>query len=111
VLPWAQTSMVETSRTTTWRHSEANPFAYSLVACGSLFLVWWGIRRNSKPLLNYGMAAFALTVLWFYFSSILNRLDRAFGLILLGILFLAGGWALERTRRRLVAGMQPRGEA
>ena len=30
---------------------------------------------------------------------------RSLGLIGLGILFLAGGWALEKTRRGLVAGM------
>jgi hypothetical protein len=32
-------------------------------------------------------------------------LDRSLGLIGLGILFLAGGWALEKIRRRIVAGM------
>jgi hypothetical protein len=42
-------------------------------------------------------------VMWFYFSSVMDKLDRSLGLILLGILFLAGGWALEHTRRRLIA--------
>ena len=48
-------------------------------------------------------AAFALTVMWFYFSDIMGKLDRALGLIVLGVLFLAGGWVLEKARRRLVA--------
>jgi hypothetical protein len=30
---------------------------------------------------------------------------RSLGLIGLGVLFLAGGWALERMRRRLIARM------
>ena len=47
--------------------------------------------------------AFALTVVWFYFSDIMGKLDRSLGLIVLGVLFLAGGWALEKTRRRMVA--------
>jgi hypothetical protein len=35
----------------------------------------------------------------------MDKFGRSLGLIGLGILFLAGGWALERTRRRLVDGM------
>jgi hypothetical protein len=35
----------------------------------------------------------------------MDKLDRSLGLIGLGILFLAGGWALEKWRRKLVAGM------
>ena len=53
-------------------------------------------------MVNYGIAAFALTVMWFYFSDIMGKLDRSLGLIVLGVLFLAGGWALEKMRRRLV---------
>ena len=41
----------------------------------------------------------------------MNKLDRSLGLIVLGVLFLAGGWALELTRRRIVAGMETGGEA
>src|ERR1700761_1101472 len=95
-LPWAQTQ----------RRSEPNLAAYLLVAVACVFLVWWGIRLAAKPLVNYGVATFALTVLWFFFSNLMNKLDRSFGLILLGVLFLAGGWALERMRRRIVAGIE-----
>ena len=45
---------------------------------------------------------FALTVLSFYFAKVMDKLERSGSLVLLGILFLAGGWALERTRRRLI---------
>jgi len=70
-----------------------------LLAC---FLTWWGVRERSRPIINYGIFAFAATVLWFYFSSVMDKLDRSFSLILLGLLFLGGGWLLEKMRRRLV---------
>ena len=105
-LPWAQTSFVEKTAGRTWSHSEPNMLAYALAAATAVFLVWWGIRNLAKPIVNYGMVAFALTVMWFYFASVMDKLDRSLGLIGLGILFLAGGWALEYTRRRIVAGME-----
>jgi uncharacterized membrane protein len=104
-LPWAQTQLVEKLGMGTWSHSEPTWLAYAMVAVTAVFLVWWGIRLVSKPLVNYGTVTFALTVMWFYFGNVMNKLDRSLGLIGLGILFLAGGWALEHTRRRIVAGM------
>jgi uncharacterized membrane protein len=103
VLPWAQ-KVVESEgwRGQTWKHSEASLFAYVLVAATAFFLAWWGVREGSKALINYGIAAFALTVMWFYFSSIMDKLGRSLGLIMLGVLFLAGGWLLEKMRRKLV---------
>jgi len=47
-------------------------------------------------------------VAWFYFSDIFDKVGRSLGLIGLGVLFLAGGWALEKTRRGLVARMGPK---
>ena len=58
-------------------------------------------RRAER--INLGVAGFALTVLVFYFSSVMDRLGRSASLVGLGLLFLVGGWALEHTRRRLVA--------
>lgn len=104
-LPWARTTAAETVAGQNWPRSEPNLMAYALVASTAVFLVWWGIRNLSRPLVNYGMVTFALTVMWFYFSSVMDKLDRSLGLIVLGILFLAGGWALEHTRRRLIARM------
>jgi hypothetical protein len=37
----------------------------------------------------------------------MDKMGRSASLIGLGVLFLGGGWALERTRRRLIAHMQP----
>jgi uncharacterized membrane protein len=105
-LPWAQTNFVDKTAGRSWSHSEPNALAYALVAATAVFFVWWGIRNLAKPLVNYGMVGFALTVMWFYFASVMDKLDRSLGLIGLGILFLAGGWALEYTRRRIVAGME-----
>ena len=76
--------------------------AYVVVAALACFLAWWGIRERSRALINYGIVGFALTVLWFYFSNVMDKLDRAFSLIVLGVLFLGGGWLLEKLRRRLV---------
>jgi uncharacterized membrane protein len=105
-LPWAQTNFVDKMAGRTWRHSEPNVLAYALPGAAAVFLVWWGIRNLAKPIVNFGMVAFALIVMWFYSASVMDKLDRSLGLIGLGILFLAGGWALEHTRRRIVAGME-----
>jgi len=76
--------------------------AYVLVAALASFLAWWGVHERSRALINYGVVAFALTVLWFYFSNFMDKLNRSLGLIVLGVLFLGGGWALEKLRRRMV---------
>jgi hypothetical protein len=103
ILPWAQTIISEGSPGYTWQRAEPSVFAYVLVATASVILVWWGVRIAAKSLVNYGVVGFAATVMWFYFSGVMDKLGRSLGLIMLGVLFLAGGWVLERTRRRLVA--------
>jgi uncharacterized membrane protein len=85
--------------------NELNLAANALVATFCVFLIWWGVRQISQALVNLGVVGFAITVFWFYFSDIFDKLDRSLGLIGLGILFLAGGWALEKARRRIVSGM------
>jgi hypothetical protein len=84
---------------------EPSLVAHALVAALCVFLIWWGVRQASKALVNLGIVGFAITVIWFYFSNLFDKMGRSLGLIGLGILFLAGGWALEKTRRGLVAGM------
>jgi uncharacterized membrane protein len=71
-----------------------------------MVLAWWGVRERSRAVVNYGIAVFALTVGWFYFSSLMDKLGRSLGLISLGIVFLLGGWLLERVRRNLISQMQ-----
>jgi hypothetical protein len=105
-LPWAQTTIAEQGfNGHPWTRSEPSVLAYALVAAAAVFLVAWGVRSSAKALVNYGVVAFAMTVMWFYFSSVMDKLRRSVGLIVLGVVFLAGGWALEQTRRRLLSGM------
>ena len=95
-LPWYQ-------RPTKWHSTEPTLVSHALVAAFTVFLIWWGVRLASKALVNLGVVGFAIAVGWFYFSNIFDKVGRSLGLIGLGILFLAGGWALEKTRRGLVA--------
>jgi hypothetical protein len=82
-----------------WR--ELGPYLWC--GAGSLALVLWGLAEQRKERINLGVAGFALTVLFFYFSTVMDKLGRSGSLIGLGALFLVGGWMLERARRRLVA--------
>jgi uncharacterized membrane protein len=79
---------------------------YALLAVGSAGVVLWGLKDQQRLAINVGVLAFALTVLVFYFASIYDMLGRAFGLIGIGVLFIGGGWLLERARRRLILRMQ-----
>ena len=82
---------------------------YAWCALGSVGLVAWGVLEARAERINLGSAGFAITVLCFYFSSVLDKIGRSASLVSLGILFLGGGWLLERVRRKLVAriGMEP----
>ena len=77
------------------------PYLWSGVLC--LGLIGWGVVERRTERINLGVAGFALTILVFYFSSVMDRLGRSASLVGLGLLFLGGGWALEQGRRRLVA--------
>jgi uncharacterized membrane protein len=88
-----------------YTRTDPNLAAYALVAAFCVFLVWWGVRQVSRTLVNLAIVGFGATVAWFYFSDLLDKMDRSAGLIGLGILFLAGGWVLEKTRRSLLAQM------
>jgi uncharacterized membrane protein len=79
---------------------------YGLCALGSVWLVAWGLHERRKERLNLGIAAFAISVLFFYFDSFMGKLGRSASLLILGTLCLAGGYALEMTRRRLVTRME-----
>jgi len=111
-LPWSNRVWTETVaygangvNHYTYTHSEPNLAAHALVALFAVFLCAWGVRLASRALVNYAMVAFAAAVAWFYFSDMFSKMGRSLGLIGLGVLFLAGGWALEVTRRRLLTRM------
>ncbi len=76
---------------------------YFWAGVGALGMVGWGLLERRSERINLGVAGFALTVIIFYFSDVMDKLGRSASLIGLGVLFLFGGWALERARRQLVA--------
>jgi len=83
------------------RGSSVLPYAWYAVA--SLALIAWGVKELRRERINLGIVGFGLTILGFYFSNVMDKLGRSASLIGLGLLFLVMGWALERTRRKLVA--------
>ena len=52
--------------------------------------------------MNVGIGLFAMTLLGFYVMEVMGRLERSLSLLGLGLLFLVGGWGLQRLRRRLL---------
>lgn len=82
---------------------------YAWCALGSVGLVFWGLYEARRERVNLGIAGFAITLFAFYFSSVLDKLGRSLGLMGLGLLFLFGGWQLERLRRMLNAKIAPGG--
>jgi len=79
---------------------------YAMLVLGSIGLVAWGLNEKRKERVNLGVAGFAISVLFFYFDSFMGKLGRSASLLLLGVLCLAGGYALEVTRRNLMARME-----
>ena len=75
---------------------------YALFALGASGIVLWGVKDQQRLAINVGVLGFAVAVLAFYFSSVFDKLGRALGLIGVGVIFIGGGWLLERIRRRLV---------
>ena len=76
---------------------------YALCGLGAIGLIAWGVKEVEKNYINIGVPGFAITVIVFYFSNVLDKLGRSFALILFGVIFLVGGYLLERMRRKLVA--------
>ena len=74
---------------------------------GGILLVAWGLRDSRSERINFGIGLMAFTLLSFYCIEVIAKLDRSLSLIGLGVLCLAGGWALERLRRRLLGRLRP----
>ena len=75
---------------------------YAWCAIGSAGMIAWGIYEFRAERINLGMAGFAITIIAFFFSSVMDKLGRSASLIALGALLLAGGWQWEKLRRRLL---------
>jgi uncharacterized membrane protein len=110
-LPWCQHVSIQAydygpGTKGSFTRSDPNLAAHALVVAFAVFIIWWGMRQASRALVNLGIVCFAIAVAWFYWSNIFDKVGRSLGLIGLGILFLAGGWALEVTRRGLLARME-----
>lgn len=75
---------------------------YPWWALAAVGLVAWGVHEGRGERINMGAAMFAASVVAFYFSAVMDKLERSLSLVGLGVLFLAGGWALERARRTLL---------
>jgi uncharacterized membrane protein len=82
----------------------AVPYIWCAVLAAGV--IGWGVRERRVERINLGIAGFALTLLVFYFSDVMDKLGRSASLIGLGLLFLGGGYLLEQARRRLVAGVR-----
>jgi len=78
---------------------------YVWCAIGAAAMVAWGIYEFRAERINLGMAGFALTIIFFFFSSVMDKLGRSASLMALGVLFVGGGWYGEKLRRKLVAGL------
>jgi uncharacterized membrane protein len=86
------------------QHSEtfASLALYGWCALAAVVMVAWGVRDQSPTHINMGVLSFALTICFFYFSSVVDKLGRAASLIAFGMTFLLGGWYLEKLRRKLI---------
>jgi hypothetical protein len=91
-----------------WSFSWDSLGGYILAGLGALGLVAWGFVEKRSERINLGIAGFALTVIIFYFSDVMDKLGRSASLIGMGVLFLLGGRSLERLRRQLVGEMRRR---
>ena len=76
---------------------------YGVCALGAIGMVLWGVQEQRRERINLGIAGFAITIIAFYFSNVMDKLGRSASLVGFGLLFLLGGWQLEQLRRRLVA--------
>ena len=83
---------------------------YVICALGSCGLMAWGIMERRTSGINLGLIGFGITVITFYFSTVMDKLGRSVALMGLGVVFLVVAWGFEKTRRKLMARMmQPAG--
>lgn len=81
-----------------------------LFFAGLLWLIYAGMHTDDRFLVNLGFVFFGLTLLTRYFDTFWTLLNRSFFFMAGGLLLIAGGYALERQRRRITSGIQARRE-
>ena len=79
---------------------------YVLCALASFLLALWGLKDARRERINLGVLGFGLTLAFFYFASVMDKMGRSVSLLILGLLFLVGGFLLDRARRRLISRME-----
>lgn len=83
--------------------ARAEGLLYALCAAGSAATVAWGVHEFRTERINLGMAGFAVTLIFFFFSNVMDKLGRSASLMALGVVCVAGGWYWEKLRRELIA--------
>lgn len=92
-----------------WASDQEEIWVYGVCVLQAAVVVAGGMRFSSKDAINTGVVVFGLTIAFFYFSTVMDKLGRSLSLIGLGVLLLGGGFLLERTRRRLLAALPTEG--
>ncbi|HEU5077523.1 MAG TPA: DUF2157 domain-containing protein [Polyangiaceae bacterium] len=91
-----------------WASDHEEIWVYGVCVLQAAVVVAGGMRFTNRDAINSGVVVFGLTVAFFYFSTVMDKLGRSLSLIGLGVLLLGGGFLLERTRRHLLAGLPQR---
>jgi uncharacterized membrane protein len=81
-----------------------------LFFAGLLWLLYAGMHGDDRFLVNLAFVFFGLTLLTRYFDTFWTLLNRSFFFMAGGLLLIAGGYALERKRRQITAGIEARRE-
>lgn len=89
-----------------WATEHEATWVFAACAALAAAVVAGGVHLTKKDTVNTGVLLFALTVGFFYFSAVMDKLGRSLSLIGLGVVFLGGGYLLERARRRIVAAVE-----
>jgi uncharacterized membrane protein len=79
--------------------------SYVICILGAFGIVIWGIKEHRTAGINLGLIGFAITVMTFYFSAVMDKLGRSVALMGFGLILLVVAWGLEKTRKKLIARM------
>ena len=90
-------------------HEITFPLVFNLLLVAAIIgLVVLGYVRAMESFINIGLAFFALDVVTRYFELSWDLLDRSIVFIVAGVILLAGGFFLERGRRKVFERMTSR---